>query len=445
MLFPALHDTILALSSAPVSAPLGLLRLSGPKAIQLMTALNIDPPRFVGPSTVESCGRMHCMDLELPARVTWFQGPRSYTGQDLVEISTIGSAPLLNQVCGYLINCGARRALPGEFTARAFLNGRLRVEQIEVIAQRIQAADRSTIQLVSREPKGLRKEIESVRERLLSLLSRIEAGIDFSDEEDIRFITSTQARDEIGELVRQLAGLPISPGGALNPTVPHIAFLGLPNAGKSSLFNCLLDSDRALTGPLAGTTRDVVRAECTIGGVRCVLMDCAGFEAPSSEIQRFATAASDRGSELADLILWVHDRSQPWSEEERRRLASLEHERVLVVLSKSDLAPARDVWIEPGLIEVAARTGLGINTLLDRMHSHFTPSEQATADMGVFEAQACLERALDLVTAEKTDLQNADLIVVELKTAHNFLESSNQLPVAEQVLERIFRKFCIGK
>lgn len=445
MQFPALHDTILALSSAPVPAPLGLLRISGPDTFALAASLCLTPPEFITGRAAVSRGYLRWTGQNLPALLTWFRGPHSYTGQDLLEISTVGNLPLLHDFCAQLVRNGARRAQPGEFTARAFLNGRLDAEQVDSIASRIHTADNSSAQRTLRGPDRARAGLESARDRILNLLSRIEAGIDFTDEEDVSFITPPQAHAEIAAIAELLATIPGVPGGALNPALPHIALLGLPNAGKSSLFNCLLASERALISQQAGTTRDVIRAECMLAGVRCVLMDSAGLDDPLTDLAQAAANASARTAAQAELILWVHDRSQAWSGDELHRLMQLDPAHVLVVMTKADLPAHAAANPEIDACLVCARTNDGIAALCNRLRTRLSDLHPTGNLDGTLEARNCLGRALDLICHEKGPMQNADLVAFELKIAHNFLETSGSQPVAEQVLDRIFRQFCIGK
>ena len=307
MQFPAIEDTIIAVSSGWEARPLGIVRLSGPDSFDLVQSFGATPR----PSAQHSYQSLNWLKLEsgveLPASIYWFHRPHSYTGQDLVEVHTVGCLPLLRELCSRLIEQGARRALPGEFTARAYLAGKLEAEQVEDVLALISTDCQSAELRTLRARRASIAALESaLREKILKLLSLVEAGIDFVEEDDIHFISSAQMQVALAEALAMLPDCGLHDRHIFYAAKPHIALAGPPNAGKSTLFNTLLDCERAIVSPVLGTTRDVLSAEIDIGGLSVVLQDCAGLGRTENELELASHLASEHVAAQADLVLWLH-------------------------------------------------------------------------------------------------------------------------------------------
>ncbi len=473
---PVLDDTIVALSTGWSAAPLGVLRLSGPRAIEIACGAaggGLTAPPEGTPSLCEVL--LHLPpDVELPATLLIFRAPRSYTGQDVVEIHTVGCLPLLRELAGLLIDRGARRALPGEFTARAFLNGRLDAARVDGIFGLIHAADESAARLSARLSRGLHaRRVRDLGVRLTDLLALVEAGIDFVEEEDIRFITAEQLRTAVDRLLEELSDLGGDARFRRRAGMPHVALAGLPNAGKSTLFNALLGCERAITSPVLGTTRDVLSAELLLGGVPVVLQDCAGLGASPEELERAAHLAAELAAEQADLVLWVHDCTQPWTALEEAACARIPEERRILVLSKRDQAGGRDAPARvPGesspappagdaagslggsslgfvdRVIVSAARGLGLDllsTAIQRVLGGEAAAPSGHAVEELREARAALLRLRELIRDQTGALRTPELAALELRSALERVRSAELGPLTEEVLGRIFSQFCVGK
>lgn len=453
MQVPALSDTIVAVSSAWRASPLGIVRLSGPDSLALLAHLGAAPPPQSPPPPYHFPARVQVEPgLSLPADIFYFRAPRSYTGQDVVEIHAAGSLPLLRVLCAELIAAGARRALPGEFTARAYLNGRLSEAGVESVFSRIHAEDQASARAGQRRRDArTRQRVARCTERLEQLLAAIEAGIDFAEEEDVRFTTPAEVRATIDELLAELRELEGLAGAAGRAGRPHVALVGLPNAGKSTLFNALVGFERAIVSPIVGTTRDVLSAEIRLRGMDVVLQDSAGLGAAEQELELAAYHATEKAAGQADLVLWVHDSSAGWDERERRVLAGLDAERRLLVLTKADAAPDAP---EPeglrfcGCVRVSALRGSGLEELKRELERALR-SSQAAAGLSepddLRAAAAALASARALADGEGADLERAELVAFELRAAHARIAGYEGGRLAEAVLSRIFSRFCIGK
>lgn len=459
---PTLNDSIVAIATAWQAAPLGIVRLSGDDAFALVASLaapidvtgagaqHVAPPLTAGWTTA----RLALDDqLALPATVFWFPAPRSYTGQNVVELHTLGAPPLLRLLAARLIERGARRALPGEFTARAFLAGKLNAEAVDRVLARIHAADAAAARRAARSDSSeALGRTEQIRAQVIDLIAVIEAGIDFVDEEDVRFITPEDAAARIDALLVALSALDRRGPANVRRAKPHVALVGLPNAGKSTLFNTLLGAERAIVTPVVGTTRDVLSAELSIDGIEFVLQDSAGLGRSTAELELAAHCATEAAADAADLVLWIHAAGEPWTADERTVLARVPADRRLVVLSKCDLlAPraTRDDDAAPDAMCVSSASGLGLDdlrrALAARLGRDVAGASIDRVAARVAAARPPLARARAAIDPRAGVLGEPELIVWELRDGAAALSATMDAPLVDEVLGRIFGSFCIGK
>lgn len=463
MLVPNPSDTIVAVATDWQSSPMAIVRLSGPESFALAGRLGVSTTDVgEGPADGPPSGFPRWthgwLELDerrrLPATVLWFRGPRSYTGQDVVELHTVGCLSWLRELSARLIELGARRALPGEFTARGFLLGRLDAGQVVGILDLMQAEGAAGARRAARAVRvSVQRGLAEAVECLTDLLARVEAGIDFVDEDDVQFVTPAETACRLGQVLAVLDSL-VRRGGEERQTArPHVALVGLPNAGKSTLFNALLGQERALVSPVLGTTRDVLSAEIELDGVRLVLQDCAGLGASTSELELATHRATERATRQADLVLWVHAADTPWDEQESAACAEVPADRRVLVHSKIDLRspmpreePARPF---AGVVNVSAVHGTGMAQLraivAGRLCAQPPASLMSSAAGELRAAQAALQRARTLVTNREESLTAPELLALELRAAHTILAEKLARPLDEELLDRIFAQFCIGK
>jgi tRNA modification GTPase len=453
---PALDDTIIAVSSGWRAAPLGIIRLSGSTAFELLTGVGVTVPAARSSANAGWCeASLGCGDdIELPATVFWFRSPHSYTGQDVVEIHTVGSLPALRALASRLIELGARRALPGEFTARAFLNGKLTAGQVDGVLALINAEDEQAARQAARlSRESQRDRIDRLSDRLTDLIALVEAGIDFVEEEDVRFITSPELCHSIDELLAETSTIIASNRSLERNGKPHVALAGLPNAGKSTLFNALLGYERAIVTPILGTTRDVLSAELEVGGVLFVLQDCAGFGTATDELESAAHLAAERAADQADLMLWVHECGTAWQSRETEVCGRIPEDRRILVVSKLDRRADR--WRPPPTVTFAASVNLSAvsgegmpelrRVLTERLEA--LQVGQGTGLMGerVGTVMLGLRGAREVVAASGRAIEMPEIVAAELRRAWEAFESASRSPLVENVLKRIFERFCIGK
>ena len=477
-----LDDTLVAVSSPPGAAPRGIVRLSGPEAVRIADTLfatasvDVADLRSVTENrTVD--GSVVVEGVAMPAGVCLFRAPHSYTREDVVELHLLGAAGVLGLVVEACLAAGARRAEPGEFTARAYLAGAFDLSQVHAIAGMIAARSDHQLQAAERLLHGaLGRTAHAAREELADLLSLVEGALDFADE-PIEFISPEQLRSRLAALHETLestaaAGLRAERWGRL----PRVLLEGPPNAGKSSLLNRLTGLDRAICAPVAGTTRDVLAAPLTMGDTECLLLDAAGVcgtavsavetqarrPCPSADVEdrSKAEAGCRRAISDPDLILRVVD----VADVDPAGGAVAGDVPTLVVLNKCDLvsearraavARAVDASVAARVCLTSAATGLGCDALKAAIHQALYDRpvdihDGALALMaehreGLLRAIQALRNATALAAQCAESLENAELVAAELHTAAQALGTLVGEEQTEDMLGRIFSRFCIGK
>lgn len=490
-MFDRLDDTIVAVSSPAGASVRGIVRLSGPQALDLAGEVF---QRADGAALVVSggherhTGRLRLdQEASVPAEAYTFRAPASYTRQDLVELHTLGSPPVLAMVLDRLVDLGGRVAEPGEFTGRAFLAGAIDLTEVEGVAAMIHARSDAQLRAAKALLHGqLSQQTRALREELIDLLVLIEAGIDFADE-PVEFVAAWQVADTVQRAASAIEGLLAGSISAERLSVlPQVVLVGRPNAGKSTMFNRLTGLDRAIQSAIAGTTRDVISAAVHVDGGEIMLSDTAGFrdEQPTNrtsaeygvddryaslveiEMTSKARAALLRALATADLILPVVDLTDRPDEAVRDLMAWLPARRCVTVGNKKDAASAEAISMFISAVTrtgraiadhlvVSAQTGDGIDALRDALkQAVFTGDFEHGAEWialsnrqreAMSDAAQALGRASDLAR-DGGDLQTcAELIAIDLRAAISALSLLTGEVTTEDLLGRIFARFCIGK
>jgi tRNA modification GTPase len=446
-----LDDTIVAIATPMGRGGIGVVRISGALSAGIATSLSgrklrLEPRHATFTRLTAAGGAADQVVM------TWFPGPHSYTGEDVVEISAHGSPVLLRAIVDAAMENGARLAEPGEFTLRAFLRQRIDLVQAEAVRDLVDAVTPLQARAAFDQLEGtLTTRIRDVDEKLFDLTARLEASLDFPDE-GYHFIESGGAAREIGALVRTLDDLLVtSRRGRLVREGLHIAIAGRPNAGKSSLFNCLAGAGRAIVTEIPGTTRDLLTETIDVDGVPMTFVDTAGVRAGADDpVEREGIARAVAARDVADVILIVLDRSRPLDDDDRRLLNETASRCRVVVANKADLAPAWDAERVPGVDVVAsARTGAGIDDVRAALSNALsgTPTRDVPpitnirhADL-VARAKEALERAEAAAAARTPE----EFVLADLIDARQRLEEVTGARTADDVLQAIFSRFCIGK
>ncbi len=455
-----LEDTIIAISTPPGFGGLGIVRLSGRKALEVAAKIFAPKAKSKRPFPERRPVFGMIRDPESgraldEAFLTYFKAPRSYTREDVVELSAHGSPAILEAILRIGTSSGARLARPGEFTLRAYLNGRLDIIQAEAVNDLIRSVSLSQARISSRQLGGsLSRRLSRLRARLIALHSRVEAGLEFP-EENLRTSAAADLKaiallsDEVERLVASYdAGRALVEGITL-------AIVGRTNVGKSTLFNALLEEDRAIVTPFPGTTRDFLREQMVVGGVRFHLVDMAGLGRPSHPVEKRGIARGQKIAREADGLLIVIDASRKDSEEDERLIRRFQGKRCLIVLNKSDLprrlaaGKVRELAGPSPVVEVSALKGRNIDGLRSRINGLFVPGSIKEEEIILHARQKdtlqeildALRRARALLAGKHTE----EIYAEEIRTAIRLVGELTGEVRAEEVLDDIFGRFCVGK
>jgi tRNA modification GTPase len=468
---PAPADTIAAISTPPGRGGIGIVRLSGPQAapiaaqlVQLRQPLEHARARLADVVDESDAARVD------EALVTYFAAPNSYTTEDVVEIAAHGSPVVLEWLLRRALTLGARLAEPGEFTQRAFLSGRLDLTQAEAVRDLIDAQTLTQARQAASQMGGaLSRRAAPLKQSLVELIALLEAGIDFA-EDDIDVTPEAEIARRIGELTPPLAALEASfARGRIVHDGLSLAIVGRPNAGKSSLFNRLVERERAIVTAAPGTTRDLVTERISLAGIPLELVDTAGLREAHEEAEQIGVARSREALADAALVLIVLDATQPLNDEERRLLAAVEGRPALVAINKCDLAKCdlaeKCGPVEPGtqnpailpapeltsvpVLPTSALTGEGIPALRERILALATGGAAAEPGMLTNLRQhraisTTLAALADAATANATAIPH-EMILLDLYRALWALDSLTGQTTPDDILNLIFSTFCIGK
>ncbi|HKY23252.1 MAG TPA: tRNA uridine-5-carboxymethylaminomethyl(34) synthesis GTPase MnmE [Vicinamibacterales bacterium] len=445
------HDTIVAIATPAGRGGIGVVRLSGPDAVEIAgTLLQLDAPLQARRATFARTAGDHVV-------ATYFPAPHSYTGEHGVEISAHGSPVVLRQIVEQAMQGGARLAEPGEFTLRAFLNGRIDLVQAEAVADLIDAVTPLQARAAFDQLQGtLTERIGTLDAELFDLIARLEASLDFPDA-GYHFVQAGEAITALRTIESHLDSLLCdAKRGRLIREGAQVAIVGKPNVGKSSLFNALLRTGRAIVTSVPGTTRDLVTESADIDGLRLELIDTAGLRETADEVEREGVARARRAWATADLVLVVLDLSRPLDAADFDLLDETGDAPRLVVANKSDL-PA--VWAPADLpvatSVVSSVTGDGLNELRREIRAVLEGGSAATLRDTVAvtnvrhaalleTARQSLRRASDAV-ANPAGPVAEEFVLTDLQDARAALEEVTGKRTSEDLLRHIFSRFCIGK
>lgn len=433
---------------------IGVVRVSGPEALAV-----VDPVLRLRRKL--AAGRTRFGEAIDPATgavldeviATYFQGPRSYTGEDVVEIAVHGSPVVLEALLRACCAGGARLARAGEFTERAFLAGRLDLTQAEAVADLIEANTLEQARAAARQLGGaVARETAPVKERLVALIAELEAGIDFA-EDDIAVMPAGTILAAVDAIAGPLARMERSFGfGRVLREGFTLALVGRPNAGKSSLFNCLLERERAIVTATPGTTRDTVTERMAIDGVPVELVDTAGLRATSAELdeaERLGIARSREAMAEASVVVLVLEASAPLSDEDQKIVAVCEGRPLVIVRNKVDLVGERKTGGTASAVWTSALTGEGVAELRMAILQLLggTGEQQGTMVTNLRQQQA-VAGAIEGLRAARTAVQAQmphEMLLLDLYGALHGLDELTGETTAEEVLRLIFGRFCIGK
>lgn len=448
-----LEDTIAAISTAPGRSGLGVVRLSGPQARAVAETILRFPrgPRWRS---------WHCRMAELPdpeghildqVIVTFFERPRSYTAEDVVEISCHGSPLVLRYCLERACAAGARLAEPGEFTLRAYLNGRIDLPQAEAVRDLIEATTLYQARVAAQQAAGsVSRRLAPIKEQLVELIALLEAGIDFA-EDDVPVASTEEILARLEPVRTALARLARSfDYGRLVHSGLTLTIVGKPNVGKSSLFNRFVEQDRAIVTDIPGTTRDLVSEVVALQGIPVKFIDTAGVRAHGDVVEKLGIERTFQAMADADLTLVVIDLSAPVDGQDLDLLGRARSQgRYLLVGNKADLPRRADPPEE--FVAVSALTGEGIEELRRRCLERVAPGANLTEEEGFITSlrhQQCLAESLEALDSARRAVEAGlphEMLLLDLYAALRPIDAMTGATTADDILDRIFSTFCIGK
>lgn len=450
--------TIAAIATAivPQQGSVGIVRVSGTDAKAIAHTIFHAPGRQVWDTHRILYGYIrHPQTLQLidEALLLIMQAPRSYTREDVVEFHCHGGIMAVQQVLQLCLEQGARLAQPGEFTLRAFLNGRLDLTQAESVADLVGARSPAAAQTALAGLQGkLAHPIRQLRARCLDILAEIEARIDF--EEDLAPLDDSYIKTEIARVLAEVRKIiSTADKGELLRTGLKVAIVGRPNVGKSSLLNAWSRSDRAIVTDLPGTTRDVVESQLVVGGIPIQVLDTAGIRATEDRVEKIGVERSLHSAQAADLVLLTIDASVGWTEADREIYEQLVHRPLILVINKIDIKTASVQYPDEitSVVTTAAARNQGIEALEQTILEKVQAGSVYSADMDL----AINQRQAAALTLAQTSLEQMqatieqqlplDFWTIDLRGAIQALGEITGEEVTESVLDRIFSRFCIGK
>ncbi|MCK4426904.1 MAG: tRNA uridine-5-carboxymethylaminomethyl(34) synthesis GTPase MnmE, partial [candidate division Zixibacteria bacterium] len=466
-----LDDTIAAISTPLGEGGIGIVRISGKDALKVADKIfrgKLPPSQMLSHTVnygeIINSFRTNLQD-ELQTRevidevlLTVFRAPKSYTAENLVEISCHGGYLVLSKVLEQAVNCGARLAQPGEFTLRAFVNGRIDLSRAEAVAEVIRAKTDLGLKLALKHLKGdLSKRINSYRDKLIDILARLEVEIDFP-EEDIEPLDKKEAVREMESIEKDLESLLATyHDGKILREGASVVIIGKPNVGKSSLLNALLKEDRAIVTPIPGTTRDIISEYANLKGIPVRLVDTAGYRISEDKIELEGLRRTKIEMSEADIILLVIDTSLEVEADELELARQIKNSKCLIILNKIDIGSDdlvkknEEKFRDKSKVRVSALKGDGIENLKEMVVScALTLKKDQT--QGVIlsslrhkDALTRAKRSLSLVKDSLHKNLSPEFVALDLKTALDAIGEVIGKTVTEDILNKIFSEFCIGK
>ena len=445
-------DTICALATAPGGA-LGIIRISGPQALEILSHVFSKNLTDAKPNTVHFGHIKDGTEVIDEVLVSVFRAPHSYTGEDSAEISCHGSRYILNKVLELLIQQGCRMANPGEFTMRAYLNGKMDLSQAEAVADLIAASNEANHQMAMSQLRGgISTKLSQLRDQLLKLTSLLELELDFSDHEDLEFADRSELLSLAKNINNHITHLAESfeTGQAIKQGIP-VAIVGKTNVGKSTLLNALLKDDRAIVSDIHGTTRDTIEDTIDINGITFRFIDTAGIRQTSDQVEQIGIERTYAAIDKARIVIWMVD-TEPAQEELINMNKLSENKKLILVRNKIDKAKNTPFTIvKIPLIEISAKHGTHLSNLEQAIYEAADIPTPQQSDIivtnarhydALIRAHAHLQRVLDGMAQNISgDLLSEDLRL----TLDTLSEITGGQITPNEVLGNIFKNFCIGK
>ena len=447
-----MNDTIVAISTALGEGAISIIRVSGDDAIKIVNGIFKGKDLSKVDSHTINYGHIIYKDEIIDeVLVSVMRSPKTYTKEDVIEINTHGSIAVVNKIMEILLLSGCRLAEPGEFTKRAFLNGRIDLTEAEGVMDLINSETELTRKMAVNELSGkVSKLITDLREKIVALISNIEVNIDYPEYEDIEVVTIDRIKKEVKEMKEELTKiLKLSEDGKILKDGIKTVILGKPNVGKSSLLNALLEENKAIVTDVKGTTRDIVEGSIIVGGVKLNLIDTAGVRKSSDVVEKIGIEKSLSLIDEAELILLVLDSSEELTEEDKFLLDKTKDKKRIVIMNKDDLE--NNNKYNEDVIRISAKTNQGIDSVKDKIKELFNVgaflNKNLTYFTNVRQITLLKQAIVSLNDAYQGVLNNSeiDMLEIDLKLAWERIGDIIGANYTEELIDNLFSRFCLGK
>ena len=447
-----MNDTIVAISTALGEGAISIIRVSGEDAISIVN--NIFKGKDLSKVASHTINYGHIVyknEIIDEVLVSVMKAPKTYTKEDIIEINTHGSIAVVNKIMEILLLKGCRLAEPGEFTKRAFLNGRIDLTEAEGVMDLINSETELTRKMAVNEISGkVSKLITDLRDNIVALISNIEVNIDYPEYEDIEVVTINKIKTEVKYMKEKLLEiLKLSEDGKVLKDGIKTVILGKPNVGKSSLLNALLEEDKAIVTDVKGTTRDIVEGNIIVGGVKLNLIDTAGIRESNDVVEKIGIEKSLNLIDEAELVLLVLDGSEELTEEDKFLLDKTKDKKRIVIMNKDDLESNNTY--NKDVIKISAKAGIGIEKIKERIKELFNVGAFLSKNLTFFtnvRQITLLKSAIEsLEEVEKgiNEQMEIDMIEIDLKLVWEKLGDIIGANYTEELIDNLFSRFCLGK
>mgnify|MGYP004524315185 FL=1 len=448
-----MEDTIAAISTTTGIGAISIIRLSGPEAI------NITNKVFTKNLTNAETHTIHYGFIKEKAEkidevlVSIMRAPKTFTREDIVEINCHGGIATTNKVLEILLNNGARLAEPGEFTKKAFLNGRIDLLEAEatmdLISSKSETARKISINTLTGETSNL---IKSLRNDLVQIISNIEVNIDYPEYEDVEEMTNDKILPSIQLFKERLSNIiKKSEDSKVIKEGIKVGIIGKPNVGKSSLLNSLIEEEKAIVTSIPGTTRDIVEGTIVLGGITLNIIDTAGIRESSDVVEMLGVEKSRKIITSSDLIIFILNNNEEISDEEKELLKEIKDKKKIIVVNKIDLENKLDKSMLEDYIEISAKENIGVDKIKDRIKKLFNIGELQTSDLTYLSNArtiSLLKKSMHQIEDTLEEIQNnspIDIVELGLKDSWNTLGEVIGETYKDELLDELFSRFCLGK
>ena len=447
-----MNDTIVAISTALGEGAISIIRISGDDAIKIVNPLfdgkNLNE---VDSHTINYGHIIYKGEIIDEVLLSIMKAPKTYTKEDVIEINTHGSIAVVNKIMEILLLKGCRIAQPGEFTKRAFLNGRIDLTESEGVMDLINSETELTRKMAINQISGkVSKQITDLRENIVALISNIEVNIDYPEYEDIEVVTISKIKNEVKIMKEKLLEiLKLSEDGKMLKDGIKTIILGKPNVGKSSLLNALLEEEKAIVTDVKGTTRDIVEGSIILGGVKLNLIDTAGVRKSNDIVEKIGIEKSLNLIDEAELVLLVLDASEKLSEEDKFLLDKTKDKKRIIIMNKIDLDVSNSY--DNDIIKISAKNNVGIDEVKEKIKELFNVGSFLSKNLTFFTNArqiALLKSAIESLEEVENGInkqREIDMIEIDLKLVWEKLGDIIGANYTEELIDDLFSRFCLGK